>query len=269
MLSLYVFIKPAGIQVTYFPYQSGSLFAACVTKPLPPPSSIATANLLRFVIAFVLRSVGCTCNDVVDRGLDRHVARCCIRPVARGALSAREGYISAAAQYLVLFSVMVPSPSIGLLYLAPVIIMGTLYPYAKRFTNYPQLILGLALSSGIWVGSAIVKVDPMSLRYSNSALAFWSLIASYTVWTMISDTIYAFQDIRDDQKASIRALSVEHEDHIKPFLFTLAAIQIGLLACTAVWLNAGWVFYFGVLSTAILLLRMVWSVDLDSPDACW
>ena len=220
--------KPAGILVTYFPYQSGSLFAACVTKPLPPPSSIATANLLLFIIAFVL-SVGCTWNDVVDRELDCHVARCCIRPVARGALSAREGYISAAVQYLILFSVMVPSLSIGLLYLAPVIIMGTLYPYAKRFTNYPQLILCLASSSGILVGSAVMKVDPMSLRYSNSVVAFLSLLASYTVWTMISDTIYAFQDIREDQKAGIKAMSAEHEDHIKPLLFTLAAIQIGLL----------------------------------------
>ena len=164
---------------------------------------------------------------------------------------------------------MVPSSSIGLLYLAPVIILGTLYPYAKRFTIYPQLILGLALSSGILVGSVVMKVDPMSLLYSNSALAFLSLIASYNAWTMISDMIYAFQDIRDDEKAGIKAMSVEHEDHIRPLLFTLAAIQVGLLGCTAVWLDAGWVFYFGVLSTAILLLCMVWSVDLASPDACW
>ena len=55
---------------------------------------------------------------------------------------------------------------------------------------------------------------------------------------MISESIYAFQDIRDDQKVGSKAKSVEHEDHIKPLLFVLAAIPIGLLACTAVWLDA-------------------------------
>ena len=127
------------------------------------------------------RSVGCTWNDVVDREMDRHVARCSIRPAALGALSIREGYISAAVQYLVLFSVMVPTSLIGLLYLAPLIIMGTLYTYAKRFTNCPLLILGLVSSSGILVGSAVMKVDPMSLRYSDYALAFLSLMGSYTI----------------------------------------------------------------------------------------
>ena len=95
-----------------------------------------------------------------------------------------------------------------------------------------------------------MKVDPMSLRYSNSALVFSLLLASYTIGTMISDIIYAFQDIRDDQKAGIKAMSTELEDHIRLLLFTSTAIQIGLFDCTAVWLNAGWTFYSGVLSEA-------------------
>ena len=109
--------------------------------------------------------------------MDRHAARCSIRPVARGSLSAREGHISAVIQYIILSPVKVSSSSIGLLDLAHVIIMGTLHQYAKRFTIYPQLILGLALSSGVLVGSVVMKVDPMSLRYLNSALAFLSLKA--------------------------------------------------------------------------------------------
>ena len=231
--------KPAGILYIYFPYLFGSLFAASLEEPIPSPDTIVTSNVLLFVVAFVLRSVGCTWNDIVDRDLDRQVACCRIRPIARGALSVRAGYIATAAQYLILFAVMVPSSPKSLPYLVPVIATGTLYPYAKRVNNYAQGVLGLSLSMGMFVGCAVMGMDPQSLGLSKSFTALLSLAVSYMVWTMIYDTIYAFQDIRDDEKAGIKAMSIWHQGHMKPLLFSLSLIQIGLLVYTGTLIHAG------------------------------
>ena len=260
--------KPVGILYIYFPYLFGSLFAACIEKPLPSLTTTITVNIQLFTIAFILRSVGCTWNDIIDRDLDRQVARCSIRLIARGALSPRTGYIFMAAQYLVLFAIMVPSCPKSLPYLVPVIVSGTFYPYAKRITNYAQGVLGISLSLGTLVGSAVMEKDPLSLGFSNLSTALFSLAISYMVWTMIYDTIYAFQDIQDDEKAGIKAMSIWHKDHMKPLLLSLSLIQIGLLILTGILIGAGRAFFSSVAGMAVLLALMVLKVDLKSPAAC-
>ncbi len=261
--------KPVGILYIYFPYHFGSLFAACLQEPVPSPNTVITVNILLFVIAFIVRSIGCTWNDIVDRDLDRHVARCCIRPIARGALSVRTGCIFTAAQYLALIGVVLSSHKNCLPYLAPVIATGTLYPYAKRITNYTQVVLGTSLSLGMLVGCAAMGLDPLSLALQESYTALLSLATSYIVWTMIYDTIYAFQDIQGDKKAGIKAMSISHENHMKPLLLGLSVIQVGLLSSTGILIGAGWAFFSGVIGTATLLLLTIYLVDLDSPGACW
>ena len=261
--------KPAGIVYMYFPFLFGSLFAACLSNPIPAPSQMFFANIELFAVAFVLRSVGCTWNDIVDRELDRKVARCRNRPMARGALSPTTAYIFTVNQYLILFALFVRNSTQCLPYVPPLIAMGTFYPFAKRITSYAQIVLGFTLSWGTLIGCIMMKVFPLELGLSPPTMGLLALSLSYVVWTITYDTIYAFQDIKDDTQAGIMSMAVRHKNDIKPLLFLMSLIQTGFLVLTGVMINAGLAFYTGVVATAVLLVRMVAAVEVGNPSSCW
>ena len=261
--------KPAGIMYTYFPLLFGSLFAACLSNPIPAPSQMFFANVELFAVAFVLRSVGCTWNDIVDRELDRKVARCRNRPMARGALSPTTAYIFTANQYLMLFALLVRNSTQCLPYIPPLIAMGTFYPFAKRITSYAQIVLGFTFSWGTLVGCIMMNVFPLELGLSPPTMGLLALSLSYVFWTITYDTIYAFQDIEDDMQAGIMSMAIRHKNHIKPFLFVMSLIQMGFLVLTGAMISAGPAFYTGVVGTAVLLFQMVAAVDVGNPSSCW
>ncbi|KAJ4416989.1 Para-hydroxybenzoate--polyprenyltransferase, mitochondrial precursor (PHB:polyprenyltransferase) [Gnomoniopsis sp. IMI 355080] len=263
--------KPAGILYIYFPYLFGSLFAASIKHNSLSPVELIRLNMVLLGIAFIVRSIGCTWNDFVDREVDKHVNRSKVRPIARGAISASEGLIFMAAEYILLFSVAGTFLPDCLPYLVPVITSGTIYPYAKRFTYYAQAVLGLSLSMGIPFGCAAAGVDPIRLgllRFSSQGLALLALAVSYILWTMVYDTIYAFQDIEGDKKMGNKAMSVLFEQKIKMVLYLLSTAQIGLLLFTGSFGKAGIAYHVGVAYTALLLVIMIQRVDLKSPEIC-
>ncbi|KAF2239707.1 para-hydroxybenzoate-polyprenyltransferase Coq2 [Viridothelium virens] len=260
--------KPAGFLNVWFPFHLGSLLAACLQNPTPAPASLLMDNILFFATAFVLRSVGCTWNDIIDRDLDRYVARCSGRPMARGALSLQEAYFFLAAQYLIVFALALQTPQRCLPFLLAEIATGTFYPYAKRFTNYAQAILGASLSLEVFFAYCVTRRGPLTLRPLEALVALYSLAVYWIIWAMIYDTIYAFQDIRDDEKAGIKTMSVRHESHIKPLLYALSVLQVSLIIAIAVSISAGMIFFSGILGIGCLLLFMIWKIDLSSPREC-
>ncbi|QSZ32094.1 hypothetical protein DSL72_001663 [Monilinia vaccinii-corymbosi] len=261
--------KPAGILYVYFPYLFGSLFAASIKTSMPSFQSLIITNFQLFILALIIRGAGCTWNDIVDCELDRHVARCRIRPIARGALSPNQGYIFIAFQYLFLLFIATIAMPQTLKYLVPIILTTTFYPYAKRITNYAQVVLGVALSLGILAGSSMMGVNPLSMGLrSKSSGALFAFAISNVVWTVIYDTIYAFQDIEDDERAGVKAVSVRHKAHMRPLLFSLSVIQVALLVMTGVLIEANLVFFVGVACTAVLLFIMTRNVDLEDPKSC-
>lgn len=117
-----------------------------------------------FVAAFVLHSAGCTCNDIADRDLDRLVERTCSRPMARDAISLRAAYMFTAAQvgiWLAVFSQLLPELWIS--YVAPLLFPVSLYPFAKRITDYAQVVLDITPVWGVLVGAAVVRRDASAL----------------------------------------------------------------------------------------------------------
>lgn len=263
--------KPAGILYIYFPYLFGSLFAACTDNNILSPGDVIKLNIPLLGIAFIVRSIGCTWNDIVDREVDKHVSRSRARPIARGALSAFNGLIFMAVEYALLFAFVGMVLPYCLPYLVPVITTGTIYPYAKRVTYYAQAVLGISLSMGTFVGCAAAGVDPIRLgllRLSSSGLALLSLATSYVLWTMVYDTIYAFQDLEGDKKMGNKAMSVLFERRIKTVLYLLSAAQIILLLSTGWLANVGIAYHVGIGYTALVLVTMIQRVDLQSPEVC-
>ena len=186
--------RPVGVWLLFWPCVWGVLIA----RPEGFEAGQGVRLALLFALgAFVMRSAGCAYNDVIDRDLDAQVARTASRPVASGAVSVRAAWALILALclvgLLVLLQLPLPARLVGLGALALV----AAYPFMKRITWWPQAWLGLTFNWGVLVGAAAVSAFlplPALLTY-----------AAGIAWTLGYDTIYACQDIEDDQLAGIKS----------------------------------------------------------------
>lgn len=264
--------KPVGVINIYLPYLFGSLFAACTQYPVITPLSVLSANAKLFSMAFLLRSAGCTWNDIIDRDLDRKVTRCRLRPMARNAVSPRNGYIFYAAQMLVWLVMILQTDTQTIFYACPAVLLGHFYPFAKRITDYPQVVLGFALSWGVLVGCMLQGISPTTLavKQPSTAVALACLCLSSFSWTVTHDTVYGFQDIQDDSKAGIKSMCQRYESQVTALLLGLAVVQVGSHVATGMAIRAGFLYYLGTcLGTAALLGCLIWRVDVKDPQQCW
>ncbi|KAL2050102.1 hypothetical protein ABVK25_009605 [Lepraria finkii] len=139
------------------PYHFGTLFASVVLPP--PPSQILWINVLFSIGSLFLRGAAYTWNDTLNAPYDRLVARCRHRPVARGAVSLVAAYLFTLAQPISGVAILYQLPTLCFLPAGLAFTM-TLYPFAERVTNYPQVVLGSSLALGQLVGIAGMGMDP-------------------------------------------------------------------------------------------------------------
>lgn len=196
-----------------------------------------TDLILFFIGAVAMRGAGSTYNDIVDRDLDRRVARTRSRPVASGQVSVKAASLFCALQcligLLVLLSFNAFAIGLGFLSMVPVLI----YPFMKRITSWPQAVLGLAFSWGALMGWAT----------SQGALAtpaFW-LYGAAVAWTMGYDTIYAVQDIEDDAVAGIRSTALLFGAQTPLAVGIFYALASLMTFAALISAGVGWVAYTG------------------------
>ena len=264
--------KPVGILNVYFPYFYGSVFGAIVSDPIPSPLAIASVNARLLAMAFLLRCAGCTWNDILDRDLDRQVARCRLRPMARNAISPRSGYLFFAAQILIWAALLVGADIQVWAYAVAAVLLAQIYPFAKRVTDYSQVVLGVTLSWGVLVGCVMQNVMPTGLAAEQPAMgiALACLYSIYVIWCIIHDTIYAFQDVKDDAKAGVKSMSLAYETTSTLLLSILGVTQVGLQVAMGAIIGAG-VFYSAgaCVGVATLMCCMISSIDVKDPQQCW
>jgi 4-hydroxybenzoate polyprenyltransferase len=251
------FDRPIGAWLLLFPCWWGQALAEVATGHAYPNFWYL---LLFLVGAFVMRGAGCTYNDFVDRDLDGQVARTAGRPIPSGRVTPLNALIFAAALSLIGFLVLLQfnglTIGLGMLSLLPV----ALYPYAKRYTNYPQVMLGLTFKWGAIVGWTAITGGlgwPMLLLYLGSIL-----------WTVGYDTIYAHQDTEDDALLGIKstALTFGAQTHL----------WVGGLYAGAwmLWFAAAMVAGAGILVTTALACvagQFAWQIatlDTSKPANC-
>lgn len=266
--------KPTGIYLFYFPHFLGTLYAASLMKPKPSVSALLALNVYLFISNIFLRGAACALNDNMDREYDRKVARCRLRPIARGAISPLQAHIFTGFLSAITASFLILLPPDCVYIAGPSIVLLVLYPFAKCFTDYPQVVLGFHISTGIFMGSAAMGLNPLPSLEDNDGGFLTSIAALYAaniIWTIIYDTIYAHQDIKDDAKAGVKSMAVTLGDRTKPLLFILALLQVALLIGAGVATGMHTLSYFAVtcVGTLITLMYMIWSVDLRRPDECW
>jgi 4-hydroxybenzoate polyprenyltransferase len=216
--------------------------------------------LLFGIGATVMRGAGCIYNDIADRDYDAKVARTRTRPIPSGQVS-----VFAAAVFMVAlcfvglavllqfnrFAVAVGIASLGIV---------ALYPFMKRITYWPQVVLGLAFSWGALMGWAVVfgRIDAPALI----------LYAAAIVWTIGYDTIYAHQDKDDDALLGLMSTALKFGPRTKPWLTLFFSLTIVLLAGAAYGAGAGWPFFLGLALSSLHLVWQVVTLDVDDPANC-
>jgi 4-hydroxybenzoate polyprenyltransferase len=216
--------------------------------------------VLFFVGAFAMRGAGCTWNDIVDRDLDGAVERTASRPIPSGQVSLAQAALFLILQSLVGFAVLIAfntfTVALGLASLAIVAV----YPFMKRITYWPQIVLGLAFSWGAlmgWAGAFGRLGDPAFLLYAGSIS-----------WVIGYDTIYAHQDRDDDALIGIKSTALLFGPRTKPMLalfYTVAVLLIGAAGFSA---DAGLYFALGLVAFAAHLAWQIVRLDTADPDNC-
>ena len=262
--------KPAGYYAFYFPHFFGTLYAASILDPLPDLLQLLRVNFLFATGSLLLRGAACTWNDTLDAPYDRLVARCRHRPVARNAISPETAHIFTLAQSLAGATILYQLPSTCWFPAMFLVIMLGLYPFAKRVTNYPQVVLGFSLALGQLVGAAGMGLDPWLETRDEVIAGMGCLYLSNVVNAIIYDAIYAHQDLKDDVKAGVKSVAVAWRERTKPVICFLSAVEVGLIDATGYQLGLGIIYFaFAVVGTASVLGLMIWSVKLDVPSDCW
>jgi 4-hydroxybenzoate polyprenyltransferase len=217
--------------------------------------------------AFLMRGAGCTWNDITDRDIDAQVARTRSRPLPSGQVTVRAALVWMAVQALlaagILFTYNWLAIGLGIASLALVAI----YPFAKRFTWWPQVFLGLAFNWGAllaWAAHAGV-VPPAAV----------ALYAAGIAWTLFYDTIYAHQDREDDALIGVKSTARLFGDRSRAWLWGFAGLTLILFGLAVVLAHAGAhrplafvVALGGVWAMGWHLGWQMRQLDLDDPASC-
>lgn len=253
-LNLLRFYQPIGSLLLFFPCSFGILLAS--TKGKIPWSLL----LLFLAGSIIMRSAGCIINDLTDKDLDALVDRTKNRPLAKKSISILSSLIMllllCSLGAMILFSLTKTAIFVGLCAIPLVII----YPFMKRLTNYPQAFLGITFNIGVLVGYAAIKD-------SLSSSAFILYIAC-CFWTLGYDTIYAYQDMRDDIKSGIKSTAITFSKNPKAPLYCFYISMISLLACVGIYNGFSFLFFFFVILGLIQLMCQVYFFDPNSPASC-
>jgi len=257
--------RPIGSWLLLIPcWWSAGLAAIAAHKALPlglPSVAQLAAHLaLFFVGGFAMRGAGCTWNDIVDRDLDGSVERTRSRPIPSGQVSLARAAVFLLAQALVGLVVLVQFNGFTVATGIASLVIVAVYPFMKRITYWPQIVLGLAFSWGALMGwaAAFGRLDAPALV----------LYAGSISWVIGYDTIYAHQDRDDDALIGIKSTALLFGDRTKPMLAAFYAAAVGLIGISGVLAGAGAWFAVGVAAFAAHLAWQIARVDVGDPDLC-
>ncbi len=202
--------------------------------------------LLFLAGSILMRSAGCIVNDIVDRNFDKKVERTKNRPIASGKVSVNLAIFYSCALCLLAFLVLINFNYYTILMALISMPLAFTYPLMKRITYWPQLFLGITFNYGLILACISISND------ISSVIIIFYLGAIF--WTLGYDTIYGFQDIKDDEIIGVKSTSIKFKDDPKKFLFLCYAIFLISLIIVGVLMNFK-IYFF--LSLIISFLQMI------------
>jgi len=218
--------------------------------------------LFVFVVGtFLMRSAGCAMNDFADRNIDAHVQRTRQRPLATGQVSASEAVMIFILLSLAAFGLVLLLNRLTLYLSFAGVVLAALYPFSKRYTNLPQVVLGMAFGWAV----------PMAFAAQTNSLPkeAWLVYVITVVWAVIYDTMYAMVDREDDLKIGVKSTAILFGEADKLILFILQLMMFAGLYLLGKQVGLGKAYYLGVGVAALLALYQQWLIRHREPDKCF
>ncbi len=218
--------------------------------------------LLIFILGTaVMRSAGCCVNDFADRNIDGKVARTVGRPLATGRLTRQDALYCFAFLSLVGFGLVLLTNRFTILLSFGALAVASLYPFMKRYTNLPQVVLGIAFSWGILMA--------FSAQTNSLPIVAWLLFVANIMWTVAYDTLYAMVDREFDKQIGVKSTAILFGDADKLFVGVLQAMFIMALWLAGRQLQLGMMFYAGLLLAIGLLIYQQILIKDRLPGPCF
>jgi 4-hydroxybenzoate polyprenyltransferase len=218
-------------------------------------------HIVLFLIgAFAMRGAGCTWNDLVDRDLDGLVERTRSRPIPSGQVTVAEATAFMMLQALIGFLVLIQFNRYTVVTGICSLLVVAIYPFMKRITYWPQIVLGLAFSYGALMGwpAAFGRLDwPALVLYAGSIC-----------WVIGYDTIYAHQDREDDLLIGIKSTALLFGEETRPMLAKFYAASVVLIGFAGLMVGGRFIFVLGLIGFAAHLAWQVTQLDINDSARC-
>ena len=270
--------RPIGWWLLLLPTWWGLAIANLIAVLYPDETSITPIavdsdiyfqyGLLFWLGAIAMRGAGCTWNDITDRHLDASVERTRHRPLPSGQVSVKSAIIFMGAQCLVGLWVLSKLPFYAVVTTLLSLGLVVIYPFMKRVTHFPQLVLGLTFNWGIWVGYTTMG-GTLSVGDEKTIIVLLFYMGAI-FWTLAYDTLYAFQDMADDMETGIKSTAIRFQHNPKIFIGGCYAMMIALIT-TAFWIASkgtvaiNSITYIGIGGFALHAYTMVLRIDTREP----
>ena len=215
-----------------------------------------------FIIGVLLmRSAGCVINDFADRHIDTHVARTKDRPLATKKITPQAALILFALLCLGAFLLVLQLNTLTLLLSIPAVALAAVYPFMKRITHLPQLVLGVAFAWGI----------PMAFAAQNGRVAHaaWVLMAATIFWTMAYDTEYAMVDYKDDLKIGVKSTAILWGRWDRGMIGVLQILTLTCLILINYFVTLGLYYQLAIFISALLMLYQQTLIRHRIPKLCF
>ena len=250
--------KPIGYMLLFWPCSWGLTLAYDFSNNL---NNYFFYLLLFFLGAVLMRSAGCIVNDILDKEFDKKVSRTKDRPIASGKISVKLGIVYTLILCFCALLILLNFNSITIILAIGSMPLAFTYPLMKRFTYWPQLFLGITFNFGLLLGWTSINesLNILPILFYTGAI----------FWTLGYDTIYGFQDIKDDEIIGLKSTSIKFKK--KPLIFLLACYVILFLMIIALGILENLNIFYYAFSLIIgyhLFLYQLKSVDLDNPMNC-
>lgn len=222
--------------------------------------SVIWLMLLFAVGAVVMRGAGCTFNDIVDRDFDAQVERTKGRPLPSGAVTVAQAFVFLVVQLLAGLAVLLSLNGTAIALGFASVLLIAVYPFMKRITYWPQIVLGLVFNWGALMGYAAVR-GPLG----------WPPILLYAgaiFWTIGYDTIYAHQDKDDDALIGVKSSALKLGKHTGAALWGFYGVMIAALLSVGYMSHMGFLYYIGVVAAGTHLVWQIRSLDIDDEAKC-
>lgn len=218
--------------------------------------------LVVFVLGTILtRSAGCVINDIADQDFDGKVKRTVARPLATGIVTEKEAIIFLAGLLFVALLLVLSTNSLTFWLAVGAATVGGIYPFMKRHTHLPQLVLGIAFSFGIPMSFSAVTNDVPQIA--------WLLALANIFWTIAYDTQYAMIDRDDDLKLGLRSTAILFGDMDKLMIGMLQLLTLFTWFMVNRQLGIGWPFYVAMCIAAGLFVYHQWLIRDRGREGCF